>query len=196
MTTIVTILTDGYADWEAAMLNAGARQYYGITTRFASPGGVPVLSGGGTRVTPDLAAENIDVTAIDALIVNGGTIWSRQDAPDISAILLAAHRAGKTICGICDGTIPLARAGLLDAADHTANAPETLAGTGYGGAGRYKNEPRAVRDGTIVTAPGVAPVTFMGAVLESLGLRDPDLDFYMGLYAAEHGGAPDRAPVP
>jgi hypothetical protein len=29
----------------------------------------------------------------------------------------------------------------------------------------------------------------MGAVLESLGLRNGDLDFYLGLYAAEHQAA-------
>lgn len=36
MTTILTILTEGFADWETALLNAGARQYYGITTLFAT----------------------------------------------------------------------------------------------------------------------------------------------------------------
>ena len=31
MTLIVTILTDGYADWETALLNAAARQYVGFS---------------------------------------------------------------------------------------------------------------------------------------------------------------------
>ena len=48
---------------------------------------------------------------------------------------------------------------------------------------------RAILDQNIVTAPGTAPVSFMGAVLESLGLRNGDLDFYLGLYAAEHNAA-------
>ena len=39
MTTIVTVLTDGFADWETALLNAAARSYYGIETLFAAPGG-------------------------------------------------------------------------------------------------------------------------------------------------------------
>jgi putative intracellular protease/amidase len=189
MTTIVTILSEGYADWETALLNAGARQYYGIETRFATPGGKPVTSAGGLRVMPDLAVEDIDVAAIDALVVNGGTAWSREDAPEIGAVLVAARDAGKTVAGICDATLALARAGLLDTVRHTSNSPDNLGHTGYAGKALYQDQPSAVVDGRIVTAPGTAPVSFMGAVLETLGLRNGDLDFYLGLYGAEHKAA-------
>ncbi|MNT85223.1 hypothetical protein D3C72_2253570 [compost metagenome] len=91
--------------------------------------------------------------------------------------------------GICDGVMALARAGLLDATRHTANGPESLPSTGYGGAAHYVGTPRAVLDRRIVTAPGTAPVSFMSAVFDSLGLRTGDLDFYLGLYAAEHQAA-------
>lgn len=186
MTTIVTILTDGYADWETALLNAAARAYFGLDTRFATPGGGPVTSSGGLKVTPDLAVEAIDVAAIDALVVNGGSIWSGSDAPDISGVLVAARDAGKTVAAICDGTLAMARAGLLDKVAHTSNSPENLDPTGYAGKVHYRDQPDAVRDGQIVTAPGTAPVSFMGAVLETLGLRDGNLDYYIGLYGAEH----------
>ena len=83
MTTIVTILTEGYADWETALLNAAARSYYSIDTKFATPGGKPVASAGGLKITPDLAVEDIDPQAIDALVVNGGTAWSQPGAPDV-----------------------------------------------------------------------------------------------------------------
>lgn len=186
MPTIVTILTPGFADWETALLNAGARQYYGIETRFASPGGAEVVSAGGMRVLPQLAVEEIDVSAVDAVLVNGGTIWSSPDAPDISDILRRAREAGKIVGGICDGTLALARAGLLDDVAHTSNGPESLPDTGYAGAAHYRDQPQAVLDGAIVTAPGTAPVSFMGAVLEAMGLRNGDLDFYLNLHAAEH----------
>ena len=189
MTTIVTILTEGYADWETALLNAGARSYYGIETKFATPGGKPVTSAGGLKVTPDLAVEDIDAGGIDALVVNGGTAWSQPDAPDVSGVLKAARAAGKTVAGICDGTLALARAGLLDDVDHTSNSPENLPPTGYKGAGHYKDQPQAVIAGKIVTAPGTAPVSFMGGVLETLGFRDGNLDFYLGMYGAEHQAA-------
>ena len=191
MTTIVTILTNGFADWETALLNAGARQYFGIDTRFASLGGEPVVSAAGLRVHPNMALEEINPDQIDALLVNGGTAWNGPDAPDITRLLQATLDAGKIIGGICDGTLPLARAGLLDNVAHTSNGPQNLAPTAYKGAALYRDQPAAVRDGKIVTAPGTAPVSFMGAVLEALGLRNGDLDYYLGLYAAEHRPNPD-----
>jgi len=189
MTVLVTILTPGFADWETALLNAGARDYYRLETRFATPGGEAVVSAGGLKVMPNLAVEDIEIDRVDAILVNGGSIWSTPDFPDLSGLLRDAHAAGKTIGGICDGVTALARAGLLDATRHTANGPESLPPTGYAGASYYVSSPRAVLDGNIVTAPGTAPVSFMGAVLESLGLRNGDLDFYLGLYAAEHQAA-------
>lgn len=186
MTTIVTILTDGYADWETALLNAVARGYYGVDTRFATPGGRPVTSAGGLSIVPDLAIEAIDPKAIDALVVNGGTAWSKPDAPDIGPTLTACQDAGTIVAGICDGTLALARTGLLDTIAHTANGPGTLDASGYAGAQHYRDVPTAVRSDRIITAPGTAPVSFMVEVLDSLGRRDADLDFYVGLHRAEH----------
>lgn len=140
-------------------------------------------------MTPDLAVEEIDIAAIDALLVNGGTAWSQPDAPDISATLVAARDAGKTVAGICDATLALAKAGLLDGVAHTSNSAENLTPTQYAGASHYRDQPSAVVSGRIVTAPGTAPVSFMGAVLETLGLRDGNLDFYLGMYGAEHRAA-------
>ena len=190
MTTIVTILTPGYADWETALINASARSYYRINTLFASPDGEEVVSSGGLRVIPQLSVSDIDVSAVDAILVNGGSIWSTPAAPDLGALLRAAAAEGKTVGGICDGVMALARAGLLDTIAHTANGPESLPDTGYSGVAHYRDQPQAVLDGHIVTAPGTAPVTFMGAVFESLGLRNNDLDFYLGLYGAEHQTEP------
>lgn len=186
MTAIVTILTEGYADWECALLNAVARSYYGVETRFATPGGLPVTSSGGLKVTPDLAVADIDVAAIDALVVNGGVAWSQTDAPDVGGKLVEARDAGKVVAGICDATLALAKAGLLDEVDHTSNSADNLPKTGYGGAARYQDQPSAVVAGRIVTAPGTAPVSFMAGVMQVLGLRDGNLDFYLGLHAAEH----------
>jgi len=186
MTTIVTILTEGYADWETALLNAVARSYYGIETRFATPGGMPVTSAGGLKVTPDLAVEDIEVGTIDALVVNGGEAWSKDDAPDISQVLIAARDAGKVLGGICDATLALAKAGLLDEVAHTSNSTDNLPKTGYAGAAHYQDQPNAVVAGRLVTAPGTAPVSFMAGVMQALGLRDDNLDFYIGLHGAEH----------
>ena len=185
MTTIVTILTPGYADWETALLNAVARSFYGVKTLFATPDGQAVTSAGGLNVTPDMAVGDIDVTQIDALVVNGGAVWATPDAPDITPLLHAARDAGKTVAGICDATLALAKAGLLDDIPHTSNGPNNLPPTGYAGALHYQDQPEAVTSGRIVTAAGTAPLSFMAGVMDTLGLGDSNLDFYLGLHAAE-----------
>ena len=192
MTTIITILTEGYADWEIGLLAATARSFYGLEVRHASPGGGPVTSAGGLRITPDLAIEDIDPDSLDALIVCGGSAWRRADAPALSGLLKRAHAGGAVVGGICDGTRMLARAGLLDEVGHTSNSPETLLETGYAGRANYWDVPHAVSSERIVTAPGTAPTSFMAEIMEGLGLADLNLDFYLGLLAAEHS---DRLPM-
>ncbi len=189
MTRIVTILTEGFADWETSLLNATARSFYGVETGFATPGGSTVTSSGGMRVVADLAIAEIDTSGLDALVVCGGTAWRSAEPPDIAPQLRAAHAAGKVIGLICDGTVAGARAGLLDAVAHTSNGVGYLDFTGYSGGARYRDEPAAVADRTIVTAAGTAPVSFMVEVMRGLGLADANLDYYVGLHLAQYGVA-------
>ena len=189
MTTIVTILTPGFADWETALLNAASRSYYKIDTHFATQGGQKVTSAGGMQVTPDLAIEDIDPNQLDALVVCGGEAWSKPGAPDLGDLLRRTRDAGKIVGGICDGTLALARSGILDDVRHTSNSPQNLPPTGYAGAAHYQDQPMAVVADRIVTAPGTAPVSFMAGVMETLGLKDDNLKFYLGLHAAEHKAA-------
>ena len=86
MTTILTILTEGFADWETALLNAVAHSFYKVETKYATPGGKPVTSSGNMTVTPELALEAIDVADYDAIIVCGGTIWQSPEAPDMAPL--------------------------------------------------------------------------------------------------------------
>lgn len=187
MTRIVTILTDGFADWETALLNGVARGFYGAETAFATPGGKPVTSSGGMTVAGDLALEDVDVARLDALVVCGGTIWQTPQAPDLTALLTAARAADKVIGVICDGTIAAARTGLLDGIAHTSNGEGYLDRTGYGGKAHYRDVPHAVVDRKVITAAATAPVSFMAEVLRALGLADENLDIYLGMHAAEHG---------
>lgn len=189
MTKIVTILTPGFADWETALLNAVSHSYYKIDTHFATEGGQTVTSAGGMRVAPDLAIADIDPTDLDALVVCGGEAWSKPGAPDLSDLLRRTRDAGKTVAGICDGTLALARSGVLDSVHHTSNSPDNLTPTAYAGASHYQDQPMAVVDGKIVTAAGTAPVSFMAGVMQTLGLKDDNLKYYLGLHAAEHQAA-------
>jgi putative intracellular protease/amidase len=189
MTTIVTILTEGFADWETGLLNGVAAGFYGVTTRYATPGGKPVTSTGGMRVTPDLALEQIDVSEYDAVVVCGGTIWQTPDAPDLKDLLAAAHKAGKIVGAICDGTVATARTGLLDDVAHTSNGDGYLDATGYAGKANYRDGPQAVADQRIVTSSAAAPVSFMATIMKELGLADANLDYYVGMHAAQFAKA-------
>lgn len=189
MTTIATILTDGFADWETALLNAAARSFYGIETRFVTPGGTPVRSAGGMRVEADTTLEALDVCEVDAVIVCGGTIWQSPAAPDLTNLFAAVARENKLLGLICDGTFAAAKAGVLDEVRHTSNGVGYLDATGYAGAAHYIDTAGAVRDGRIVTAPGTAPVRFMGEILAGLGLADENLALYEGMHAAQFARA-------
>ena len=188
MTAIVTLLTEGFADWETAMLNAVARSYYGVETRFASPGGTPVRSSGGMLVTPDLALEELDPQDLDAFVVCGGTIWQSAAAPELAPVVRKLRAAGKLVAGICDGTLALARSGLLDEIPHTSNGAGYLVPSGYRGVAFYRDVPYAVSADGVITAPATAPVTFMREVLRALGVADDNLDVYVGMHATEHAG--------
>lgn len=189
MTTILTILTEGFADWETTLLNAVAHSFYKVETRYATPGGKPVTSSGNMTVTPQLALEAVDVADYDAIIVCGGTIWQSPEAPDIAPLLEAAKAKGKLIGLICDGTVAGARAGLLDGIRHTSNGDGYLDFTGYAGKALYRDTAAAVTDGKVVTAGGVSPVSFMAAIMDGLGLADDNLQYYVGLHAAQYARA-------
>ncbi len=193
MTKIVTILTEGFADWETSLLNAVARSFYGADTAYATLDGMPVVSMGGMKATPDFALGDLDAAGYDALIVCGGKAWEQQNPPDIKGALQEAAADGKVVAGICAGSYQLAKAGLLDDAAHTSNSREDLEKTGYRGNANYRDTAEAVRDGKIITAAGVAPVSFMVKVMEALGLRDGNLDYYVALHAAQYGGAQKQA---
>lgn len=59
---------------------------------------------------------------------------------------------------------------MLDAVRHTSNSAENLLSLNYGGAQYYQDVPYAIADRRVITAPGTAPVSFMAAILSTLGL--------------------------
>ena len=187
MTKIVTLLTDGFADWETSLLNGAGRGFYKFETAYASPGGRPVTSMGGLKVSPNLAIEAIEPKDFDALVICGGSGWDGPDAPDLTDVATRFHNAHKLVAAICDGTIALARTGLLDKVTHTSNGVGYLDKTNYGGKALYRDTPEAVTERGIITAPGTSPVAFMAAVMKALGAADDQLAHYVGLHAAQYG---------
>jgi putative intracellular protease/amidase len=181
---------DGYADWEPAFAVAGINnpQFQREPGRWsvrtvAVRRGQAVRSMGGVAVMPDLGLADLRPDDSGLLILPGGRGWEDDGAHDA-----AVERAlrwlddGRPVAAICGATAGLARAGRLDDRPHTSNAASYLKGTGYGGAAHYRDEP-VVDDDGLITAGGMAPVEFAGAVFERLGLYDPEvLAAWMQLY--------------
>lgn len=189
MTTIAAILTDTFADWEFGLLAAAARGYCGIEIVTASPEGAAVTSMGGLKVSPDMAVADIDLMHVDAIAIIGGGLWDQPSAPDLSELLNIAHQHGKVIGAICGGTRALAASGLLDAVPHTSNEPGYLADIAtYRGHGHYVASPAALKCGRIITASGLAPVSFMRAMITALGKGGSELEHYADLFGMEFEG--------
>lgn len=186
MTTIAALLTDSFADWEFGLLAAAARGYCGIEVITASPDGAGVISMGGLKVTPDIAFNEIDLAGVDAIAIVGGTVWDKPEAPDLTELLAIAHDHGKLIGAICGGIRALAGSGLLDAIPHTSNDASALADIpAYRGHAHHVASPTAIKCGRIITAPGLAPVSFMRAMISALGKGGPELEHYAGMFGAE-----------
>ncbi len=188
MPAIVLLLTEGYADWECALLSAMARTHLACTLTIATPDGKPVTSMGGLQVLPGASLGSADPATFDALVLSGGTAWSSDAAPDVTGDIMRFADAGKVVGGICDATKAMAEAGLLDRHAHTSNSAATLDVPGYSGGHRYRDQPAAVRDGNIVTAPGNAPLTFAREMLAALGLAGPELDEFLVTFTRESAG--------
>ncbi|MDI7861322.1 glutamine amidotransferase [Rhizobiaceae bacterium n13] len=187
MTRIAIGLTEGFADWECALLMAVARSYLGIEVKTASPDGAPVTSMGGLKALPDLAFGAIDAETFDALVLAGGTIWDTDQAPDVSTLVTAYRARERVIAAICGATLALARAGVLNDVRHTSNAADFLTqAENYKGAALYRESAHSIRDGRIVTAAGTSPHTFAAEVLKALGHWSPESDYYLGLFGNEH----------
>jgi putative intracellular protease/amidase len=187
---------DTLADWEPGHLLAELRSGRFTGTRFdvvtVAESPEPITTMGGVRMLPDALLADLDPGHSDLLVLPGAEIW---DAGGGEAFAAAAARfldAGVPVAAICGATAGLARAGLLDARDHTSAAPEYLAATGYAGGDRYVDA-RAVVDGGLVTAGPQSPVQFARATLGCLGLAsERTLEAYEALF---HGGDPAAFPV-
>ena len=181
-------LSEGFADWECALLMATARDDLGIAVATLTPGGRDVSSVGGLSVVSGGLLEEASPADYEAFVLCGGKIWQSAEKPDLERPVRQFVEAGKPVAAICDATLELARLGLLDTRAHTSNFAGMLEewAPGYGGAAHYRDEPQAISDGGIITASGAAPVTFAAAVLAAIGFDTPELRSYLGLYGAEH----------
>jgi putative intracellular protease/amidase len=187
MARIAVALTPEFADWEAALLTAVARGYLGVEIVTAAPDGASVISMGGLKVTPDIAYTDLDPAAFDALVIPGGLAWEKDAAPDFKDLAHSFHKGGKVVAGICAAASALAGTGLLNAVAHTGNSLASHQRyPGYEGDGLYRDQPQAVSQARVITAPGSSPVTFAMEILKALDLWGPEAEAEIAAFSREH----------
>ncbi len=188
MPKVAIILTQGFADWEYALVAGTGGPFYGLEVQFFAPEAGDVRSQGGLVCVVSQRLGEISKWSPEVVVVVGGNIWESENAPDIGALLTAQHTGGGVVAGICGGTLALARAGLLNETPHTSNDANFLGqnAKGYSGFGCFRESVSAISDNRVITAPGTAPVSFTAAIFESIGLDQEVVRQFRMMMAAEH----------
>lgn len=169
--TILFVILQQYADWEAAYLSSGINMLgdgsYEIKT--VSLTNESIASIGGFHTVPDYDIKSIP-SDYEALILIGGMTWRNEKAKQIKLLVEECFKKGKVIGGICDASAFLGTVGILNNLNHTSNDLNDLkkwAGNSYTGEEKYIMQ-QAVSDKNIITANGTAALEFAKEVMLSL----------------------------
>ncbi|MEA4863307.1 MAG: DJ-1/PfpI family protein [Victivallaceae bacterium] len=176
MKTVLFVLLDLYADWEAAPLAAVINPTPGWRVKTAAPGGAAVRSIGGFATVPDYSLEQALAEKFAGIVLVGGMSWRIDAAKAVAPLARRAVENGIPLGAICDATVFAGTLGLLNGIPHTSNMLDDLksyAGADYTGEKYYRNEP-AVRSGGLVTANGSAAMEFSREMLVALDLMDEE----------------------
>lgn len=171
MKTILFVLLDQWADWEAAYLSSaikmlGQNEYSNKTVSLTRE---PVESIGGFCVVPDYDVQSVPAD-YEALILIGGMSWRSEISKSIKPLVDKCIADGKVLGGICDASGFLGTIGVLNNVRHTSNDLNDLkawAGKAYTNEKNYIME-QAVSDNKIITANGTAALEFAKEVLLAL----------------------------
>jgi putative intracellular protease/amidase len=188
--TVHLYVFDTLADWEAGFAIAGInspdmhKEPGRYQVRTFSLDGQPVTTIGGVRIMPDMAIGQVDPADSAMLILPGGESWDQ--GKNVEAVELAKKflAADVPVAAICGATLGLAKGGVFTSRQHTSNAPEYLAATGYRGKSHYRKKP-VVTDGPLITASSMASLEFARAFIEKRELCSPEVvDAWNGLISS------------
>jgi putative intracellular protease/amidase len=179
--TVYLYVFDTMSDWEigylTAELNSGRYFKKGLApTKIVTVGidKTHVSTMGGLKIQPDMRLDDYQFKNSDVWILPGGTTWMETMHQPILRIAEKCLTEGCTVAAICGATMGLAQAGLLNSRWHTSNdlAYLKMICPNYTGEQYYKME-SAVTDGNLITASGIAPLTFTKHVLKAMDVFSP-----------------------
>ncbi len=193
MKTILFVILQQYADWEAAYISSAismlGQNEYAIKTVSLSRDCVQSI--GGFKMLPDYDIASVP-DDYEALILIGGMTWRSENTQQIKELVEDCFQKGKLLGGICDASAFLGTAGILNNVAHTSNDLNDLkqwAGTIYTGEANYIAK-QAVCDKNVITANGTAPLEFAKEILLALNVANKEkiVDWYnfhkLGFYTA------------
>lgn len=175
--TILFLILDQWADWEAAYLSSALRMLgqgqYSIKTVSLTKNSVESI--GGFCVIPDY---EIYATPLnyEGLILIGGMAWRNENTEGIKSLVHKCVTSGKVLGAICDASAFLGTTGVLNNINHTSNDLGELkrwAGKAYTGEEKYTMK-QAVCDKNIITANGTAALEFAKEVMLALKAAPED----------------------
>jgi putative intracellular protease/amidase len=166
MTVAVAFFQPGWADWEAGSVLGLLRGHLGVQIEIATPDGEPQTSIGGVLAAADYKFSDPVLSDADVFLLIGSDAWVEFKDEAVFGLLRQALADGKIVGAICAGTVAAARARLFDGRAHTSNGQDWLSEqeAGYAGADGYVDTTKAVVAGKLVSASGLAPVSFAAAV--------------------------------
>ena len=186
--TVHLFVLDSLADWEPGFAIAGINNPDGqkepgrYQVRTVATSSKPVITVGGMKIQPDLVLAQLNPSDSAMLILPGGDSWDQGG--NLEAVEKAKEflAAGVPVAAICGATAGLARGGILDTRQHTSNAAEYLAATGYQGGHLYR-QADAVVDRDVITASAMKSLEFAREIFRRLDLYEERiLDAWYGLF--------------
>jgi len=188
MTVAVAFLQPGWADWEAGPVLALLREHLGVQIEIATPDGEPQTSIGGLLAAADYRFDDPVLSDADVFLLIGSDAWTSFHDEAVFGLLRQAVADGKIVGAICAGTVAAARARLFEGREHTSNGKDWLEeqAPGYGGGAQYVDQARAVTSGRIVSAAGIAPVSFAAGIARLIAPESEELiGGYEAMFARE-----------
>lgn len=156
---VVVFLAEGFEEVEA-LAPVDVMRRAGLTVKLAGVTGERVTGSHGICVQTDLAAEEVDVSALEAMVLPG--THNLEASPAVQGCIDSCVEQGKLVAAICAAPSILAHKGLLAGKNATA-FPSFQKDLQEGGA--LLSESYVVRDGQFLTARGMGVATQFGLAL-------------------------------
>ena len=189
---VLLLLTDKWADWEAAYAVSLINSVPQYTVKTVAADEAAKVSIGGVRAEIDYTIDsftNFDSTAL--LILTGGFGWQEGRHDKIAAFVKKAIESQVPVAAICGAAVFLGKHGFLDKIKHTGDDLESFTKeNGYNGQDFFVPA-QVVIDNGIVTANETAAIEFARAIFGLLKIdTDEELDgwydyFKMGMVRNE-----------